>query len=326
MGPAGSILTDSWRSADTQPFKLSRQDISLISGGRIDDVTSIFAFVSSPCLLSRLFSNASSFLLTFALQLFAKTDSFSDRFDDFIGFPQYSPLRWNPQVTFSPFSFSPLTSWPPNLVFSLILILASSSFPRGGEVSRDLPGTPNQEAQPSSSAAPVDGASSRDDDSSLSSDSCESYPFRVTFHDDRSDNLANGAYSWVDPEVLKVSSILTKSSSLLGMASAICRPQTWSVTVTACRSREAVCMSFAEVSKPFFYLYDTLHSKLGIQLPFTHFERSVLQALNVAPTQLHPNSWAFVRAFELLCEDLGKAPTLGVFFWFFTPRKMDRVG
>ncbi|RDX78358.1 hypothetical protein CR513_41375, partial [Mucuna pruriens] len=110
------------------------------------------------------------------------------------------------------------------------------------------------------------------------------------------------------------------------MAFAVCQPRTWSVTVTACRSREAVCMNNAEGPKPFFYLYDTFHSKLGIKLPFTHFERSVLQALNVAPTQLHPNSWAFVRAVELLCEDLGKALTLGVFFWFFAPRKTDRVG
>ncbi|RDX70449.1 hypothetical protein CR513_50308, partial [Mucuna pruriens] len=184
------------------------------------------------------------------------------------------------------------------------------------EVSRDLAGTPNQEVQPSSSTAPVDGAYSRDDDSSSSSDSRENYPFRFG--------------QWClfvggprGPEDLFSS---YESGSLLGMASAICRPRTWSVTVTACHSGEAVCMSSAEVSKPFFYLYDTLHSRLGIQLPFTHFERSVLQALNVAPTQLHPNSWAFVRAFELLCEDLGKVPTLGVFFWFFTPRKMDRVG
>ncbi|RDX69005.1 hypothetical protein CR513_51944, partial [Mucuna pruriens] len=85
-------------------------------------------------------------------------------------------------------------------------------------------------------------------------------------------------------------------------------------------------MSPDEGSEPFFYLYNMLHSKLGIKLPFTHFEQAVLLALNVAPTQLHPNNWAFIRAFELLCEDLGKAPTLGVFFWFFTPRKTDRVG
>ncbi|RDX61685.1 hypothetical protein CR513_60070, partial [Mucuna pruriens] len=78
--------------------------------------------------------------------------------------------------------------------------------------------------------------------------------------------------------------------------------------------------------KPCFYLYDTLHSKLGVKLPFTHFERVIFQLLNVAPTQLYPNSWAFVRAFELLCEDLGKAPTLGVFFWFFTIKKTNKVG
>ncbi|RDY07188.1 hypothetical protein CR513_08729, partial [Mucuna pruriens] len=195
-----------------------------------------------------------------------------------------------------------------------------------GEVPTDPPGNSNQEAQPSSIVTPVDGASNSGGDSSSSSDSRDNYPFRIAYRDHRSDNLANDAYSWVDPEVLRISSILTKSGSLLGMASTVCQPRTWSVIVTACRSGETVCMNSTEGPKPFFYLYDTLHSKLGIKLPFTHFERSVLQALNMAPTQLHPNSWAFVRAFELLCEDLGKAPTLGVFFWFFAPRKTDRVG
>ncbi|RDX83019.1 hypothetical protein CR513_36118, partial [Mucuna pruriens] len=132
--------------------------------------------------------------------------------------------------------------------------------------------------------------------------------------DHSSDNLAEGPYSWVDPEILRVSSVLTRSGSLLGMASAICEPRSWSVSVSACRDR-TVLLSLRHTPL-----------KLGIKLPFTHFERAVLHALNVAPTQLHPNSWAFVRAFELLCEDLGKAPTLGVFFWFFSPRKTDRVG
>ncbi|RDX93466.1 hypothetical protein CR513_24269, partial [Mucuna pruriens] len=195
------------------------------------------------------------------------------------------------------------------------LQLGSYSDPRfisfAGESSRDLPGVSNQGAQPSSVATPADDTSNNEGGSSSSSDSRDDFPFRVVYRDHRSDNLADGAYSWVDPEVLRVSSLLMKSGSLLGMASTICQPRTWSVTVSACRSGEAVCMSSAKGPKPFFYLYDTLHSKLGINLPFTHFEWSVLRALNVAPTQLHPNSWAFVRAFELLCKDLGKAPTLG---------------
>ncbi|RDX70209.1 hypothetical protein CR513_50571, partial [Mucuna pruriens] len=207
-------------------------------------------------------------------------------------------------------------------------IFRQSSLPMEptGETLRDRSGASNQEVPPSSSAAPIAGATSREDDSSSSSSSRKNYSLKVIYRDDRVDSLARGAYSWVDPEVLKISSVLKSSGSLLGMASAICKPRTWSVTVTACRSGEAVCMSSAEVARPFFYLYDTLHSRLAIHLPFTHFERSVLQTLNVAPTQLHPNSWAFVRAFELLCEDLKRVPTLGVFFWFFTPRKMDKVG
>ncbi|RDY04869.1 hypothetical protein CR513_11358, partial [Mucuna pruriens] len=108
------------------------------------------------------------------------------------------------------------------------------------------------------------------------------------------------------------------------MAKAVCQKGPWSVRVSPCRAGESV--STTADHKPCFYLYDTLHSKLGVKLPFSHFERAVLQALNVAPTQLHPNSWAYVRAFELLCEDLKKAPTLGVFFWFYTVKKAEKVG
>ncbi|RDY13061.1 hypothetical protein CR513_02070, partial [Mucuna pruriens] len=61
-----------------------------------------------------------------------------------------------------------------------------------------------------------------------------------------------------------------------------------------------------------------------MKLPFMHFEWSVLHVLNVAPTQLHPNGWAFIRAFELLCEDIGRAPSLGVFFWFFSVRQTKK--
>ncbi|RDX84951.1 hypothetical protein CR513_33927, partial [Mucuna pruriens] len=110
------------------------------------------------------------------------------------------------------------------------------------------------------------------------------------------------------------------------MAKAICQKGPWSVHVSPSRAGESVNIGSSTEGKPCFYLYDTLHSKLGIRLPFSHFERAVLQALNVAPTQLHPNGWAYVKAFELLCEDLGKAPSLSVFFWFYTVKKTEKVG
>jgi hypothetical protein len=67
----------------------------------------------------------------------------------------------------------------------------------------------------------------------------------------------------------------------------------------------------------YFYMFSKVMENLSLTLPFTDFEIEVLNALNVAPTQLHPNDWAFVRAFELVCLGLGLEPRLGVFFHFY---------
>jgi hypothetical protein len=39
--------------------------------------------------------------------------------------------------------------------------------------------------------------------------------------------------------------------------------------------------------------------------------------MNVAPCQLHPNSWAFLKAFQVACEGLDVVPAAGIFFCFF---------
>ncbi|RDY06531.1 hypothetical protein CR513_09465, partial [Mucuna pruriens] len=81
-----------------------------------------------------------------------------------------------------------------------------------------------------------------------------------------------------------------------------------------------------ESKEQFFYFYKTLFSKLDITLPFTKFEQVVLCLLNIVPTQLHPNSWAFVWVFKLLSEDMGRESSLSVFFWFFSLRWTEKVG
>ncbi|GAU49089.1 hypothetical protein TSUD_137740 [Trifolium subterraneum] len=48
----------------------------------------------------------------------------------------------------------------------------------------------------------------------------------------------------------------------------------------------------------YFYMYTHVLQTLNLWLPFTPFESQILKAVNVAPCQLHPNSWAFVKAFE----------------------------
>ena len=65
-------------------------------------------------------------------------------------------------------------------------------------------------------------------------------------------------------------------------------------------------------------MYGVLIAKLGAQLPFTHFQVSILQRTEAVPTQLHPNSWAMMRGFEIVCEYLEVPLSPDVFFFLFT--------
>ena len=56
---------------------------------------------------------------------------------------------------------------------------------------------------------------------------------------------------------------------------------------------------------------------MGLRLPFSEFQMSVLSHLDLAPTQLLPNSFAFIRAFELTCEYLKIGITLPLFIHVF---------
>jgi len=57
--------------------------------------------------------------------------------------------------------------------------------------------------------------------------------------------------------------------------------------------------------------------KVKLRLPFTRFERELLTELNIAPAQLHPNSWAFIRAFQILCAHLLLPASVDVFLFLF---------
>ena len=46
----------------------------------------------------------------------------------------------------------------------------------------------------------------------------------------------------------------------------------------------------------------------------------VLRALDVAPMQLHPNSWAYMQAFHILCQSLYLEPSPYTFLYFYDTR------
>jgi len=90
------------------------------------------------------------------------------------------------------------------------------------------------------------------------------------------------------------------------------------VRMVACCVGELVCADEAsDPEGPFCFVYSTLFRRLGFRLLFTSFERTLLTELNVSPSQLHPNSWAFVRAFAIFYCSLGLTPSVEVFLYFF---------
>ncbi|RDY05038.1 hypothetical protein CR513_11158, partial [Mucuna pruriens] len=110
----------------------------------------------------------------------------------------------------------------------------------------------------------------------------EEFLFKILFRE-AEESDSEGLPSWIDPRVSEVYFVYTNSDSLVGMADAICWHDPWSVEVLPCRSDEIVCEWVAKTKEPFFNLYETLFSKLGIKLPFTDFERVVMGA------EYHPN-------------------------------------
>ena len=64
-------------------------------------------------------------------------------------------------------------------------------------------------------------------------------------------------------------------------------------------------------------MYSCLFADLHVSLPFDAFTAGVLKELNVAPTQLHPNSWVSMQAFRIVCRTFGVRPLPSCFLHFY---------
>jgi len=90
------------------------------------------------------------------------------------------------------------------------------------------------------------------------------------------------------------------------------------VKVLPYREGEPVCIDeSADPEDPFFFMYSTVFKRLKLRLPLIGFKRVLLTEVNVAPAQLHPTSWTFVKAFSILCNNFGHTPSVDVFLYFF---------
>ncbi|CAJ2646544.1 unnamed protein product [Trifolium pratense] len=129
------------------------------------------------------------------------------------------------------------------------------------------------------------------------------------------DCITDPALDWVAPEPRGIASALTPEDPKLHTTVEQRRanePKHWSTRLPG--EDERVCSSFDGHD---FAMYEFVFKEMGLRLPFSPFAASVLKALQVAPSQLHPNSWSFIMAFEHLCVYKGVRPSLPLFFRIF---------
>jgi len=86
--------------------------------------------------------------------------------------------------------------------------------------------------------------------------------------------------------------------------------------ILPCGEGENVCAQHPEGDEV-YYMYVAVLEEFGVQIPLNAFEMDVLKVLNVEPSQIHPNSWAFIRGFEILCKAFEIEPTwpISVLLW-----------
>jgi len=135
-------------------------------------------------------------------------------------------------------------------------------------------------------------------------------------------------YLWAKHDVLREVYVFTSLKRIrkLRHAQSLSRIHSdQDLVVIPCNPTQPVCSSCCSGEPPFCFFYEMLFTRLNFRLPLTAFEKEVLSAMNVAPAQLHPNSWAFVRAFYILCCQLNFVPSATMFFYFFEYKPSKRT-
>jgi len=134
---------------------------------------------------------------------------------------------------------------------------------------------------------------------------------------------------WVDPRVLDISSAYGTEESVTKflLKHPILKAEEYSsyFSILPCGATERVCIGRPGSDPPFFYMYTCFFVDLFVSLPFYVFTMGVLRTLNVAPTQVHPNTWASLQAFRLLCDVMCLHPTPSCFLSYYNSHPAKKV-
>ena len=131
-------------------------------------------------------------------------------------------------------------------------------------------------------------------------------------------------YEWVNPKVREYFSRYQFTSTLRNFLSKIYvySPDATEEIISFRRTCaiDNVCHGREGDEHEFFYFYECLFTDLHIRFPLSEFQMGVLRFLNIAPTQLHPNGWAYMQAFSILCRYLSLIPSPKTFLYYYSSR------
>jgi len=128
------------------------------------------------------------------------------------------------------------------------------------------------------------------------------------------------ASAWSGNESLDTESAFLEGSTAKIPFSSIGRSEDWEVLLPSTSDR--VC---SEYENHVFRMYEVVFKDMGFRLPFSDFQREVFCLTKLSPSQIHPNSYAFMRAFELVCNYLKVPAFKNVFFTIFTVQRGKSV-
>jgi len=89
------------------------------------------------------------------------------------------------------------------------------------------------------------------------------------------------------------------------------------VSIRHCLSSDRVYMKPSWNGFNFTYVYKFFFKDLNITFSLPLFKCQMLTAMNVAPSELHSNNWAFLKAFQISCHRLHIKSTINIFMYFY---------
>ncbi|CAJ2654490.1 unnamed protein product [Trifolium pratense] len=134
------------------------------------------------------------------------------------------------------------------------------------------------------------------------------------------DTITDPELAWVAPEPRGIASTITAQDPRLFTIVEGVGPVNWEVHMPA--EGERICSPYTEGG---FTMYEMAFKEMGYRLPFNNLEAEIFGRLKVAPSQLHPNALAFIRAYQILCRYLEVEATVSLFFYIFKIQR-QKVG